>query len=144
MTDVPRDWIDDDIILYDGVCVLCSTWIRFVAKRDDTKRFRFTPIESEYGSAMASALNIDAHDPDTNAVVIDGVALYLSDAAIAVLSTLPYWGWVKVLKITPRAFRDTVYTCIARNRYQWFGRHDVCDIGDASLSDRILLTYKPS
>jgi len=27
-------WPDDDVILYDGVCVFCSRWIRFVATRD--------------------------------------------------------------------------------------------------------------
>jgi predicted DCC family thiol-disulfide oxidoreductase YuxK len=29
-----RPWPDDDVILYDGVCVFCSRWIRFVAARD--------------------------------------------------------------------------------------------------------------
>ena len=24
-------WPDDDVILYDGVCVFCSRWIRFIA-----------------------------------------------------------------------------------------------------------------
>jgi predicted DCC family thiol-disulfide oxidoreductase YuxK len=24
-------WPDDDVILYDGVCVCCSRWIRFIA-----------------------------------------------------------------------------------------------------------------
>ena len=27
-------WPDDDVILYDGVCVFCSRWVRFVARRD--------------------------------------------------------------------------------------------------------------
>ena len=37
-------WPDDDVILYDGVCVFCSRWIRFVAARDVARRFRFTAI----------------------------------------------------------------------------------------------------
>ena len=32
-------WPDDDVILYDGVCVFCSRWIRFVAARDATGAF---------------------------------------------------------------------------------------------------------
>jgi len=39
-------WPDDDVILYDGVCVFCSRWIRFIATRDSSARFRFTPIQS--------------------------------------------------------------------------------------------------
>jgi predicted DCC family thiol-disulfide oxidoreductase YuxK len=27
-------WPDDDVILYDGVCIFCSCWVRFVATRD--------------------------------------------------------------------------------------------------------------
>ncbi len=43
-------WPDDGVILYDGVCVFCSRWIRFVASRDTNRRFRFTAIQSDYGS----------------------------------------------------------------------------------------------
>ena len=39
-------WPDDDVILYDGVCVFCSRWIRFIAARDKDRRFRFTAIQS--------------------------------------------------------------------------------------------------
>jgi predicted DCC family thiol-disulfide oxidoreductase YuxK len=35
-------WPDDDVILYDGVCVFCSRWVRIVAARDVKRRFRFT------------------------------------------------------------------------------------------------------
>ena len=34
----PNQWPDDDVILYDGVCVFCSRWIRFVAARDTARR----------------------------------------------------------------------------------------------------------
>ena len=132
-------WPDDGIILYDGVCVLCSGWVRFVAKRDVARRFRFTPIESEYGSRLARALGIDPRDPDTNAVVLAGRGLVRSDAALAVIGTLPGWAWVRVLRFVPRTLRDGFYTLIARTRYRVFGRHDVCDLGGAALKDRIIL-----
>ena len=62
-------WPDDDVILFDGVCIFCSRWVRFVAKRDTAKRFRFTPIQSDYGARLARTFGIDPDDPDTNAVV---------------------------------------------------------------------------
>ena len=52
-------WPDDDVILYDGVCVFCSRWIRFVAVRDTARRFRFTAIQSPYGTRLAQAFGID-------------------------------------------------------------------------------------
>ena len=131
-------WPDDGIILYDGVCVLCSGWVRFVAARDVARRFRFTPIESPYGRRLAVALGIDPEDPDTNALILDGRALRRSDAALAVISSLPGWAWVKMLAIVPRALRDAVYTVIARTRYRVFGRHATCDLGGSSLADRVV------
>jgi predicted DCC family thiol-disulfide oxidoreductase YuxK len=142
MTDELRIWPDDGVILYDGVCVLCSRWVRFVAKRDVARRFRFTPITSPYGRHLASTLGIDPHDPDTNAVILDGHALRRSDAALAVVSSLPGWGWVSALRLVPRSARDAVYTLIARNRYRVFGRHNECDLGGPSLADRIIVEAK--
>jgi predicted DCC family thiol-disulfide oxidoreductase YuxK len=139
MTGAPRIWPDDGIILYDGVCALCSGWIRFVAQRDRARRFRFTPISSPYGRRLAEALGIDPDDPDTNAVILKGRALRRSDAALAVVSTLPRWRWVRALHLVPRAVRDVVYTLIARHRYRVFGRHDSCDLGGPLLADRIIV-----
>ena len=68
-------WPDDDVILYDGVCIFCSRWIRFVATRDVAQKFRFTAIQSPYGTRLAQAFGIDPDDPDTNAVVHGGVGL---------------------------------------------------------------------
>ena len=73
------------MILYDGVCVFCSRWVRFVATRDVARRFRFTAIQSAYGTRLAQAFGIDPDDPDTNAVVHGGVAYFKSDAALTVL-----------------------------------------------------------
>ena len=79
-------WPDDDVILYDGVCIFCSRWVRFVATRDVDRRFRFTAIQSPYGTRLAQAFGIDPDDPDTNAVIHGGVAYFKSDAALTVLT----------------------------------------------------------
>ena len=133
-----RIWPDDDVILFDGVCVFCSRWIRFIVARDVAARFRFTPIQSPYGTRLAQALGINADDPDTNAVIHGGVAHFKSDGALTVLSLLPGWSWVRVLFVVPRPLRDAVYNLIARNRYRIFGKYDACIVPDASLRARVL------
>jgi predicted DCC family thiol-disulfide oxidoreductase YuxK len=135
---VVNQWPDDDIILYDGVCVFCSRWIRFVAARDVKSRFRFTAIQSDYGRRLAQAFGIDPADPDTNAVIHGGVATFKSDAALTVLSNLPGWQWVQVLRALPKPLRDPVYNLVAQNRYRIFGKYEVCFLGDASFRNRIL------
>jgi predicted DCC family thiol-disulfide oxidoreductase YuxK len=131
-------WPDDDVILYDGVCVFCSRWIRFVAARDADRRFRFTAIQSGYGTRLAQAFGINPDDPDTNAVIHGGVAYFKSDGALTVLSNLRGWGWVRVLLWLPKSLRDPVYNLVARNRYRIFGRYEACFVPGAELKARVI------
>ena len=131
-------WPDDDVILFDGVCVFCSRWVRFVAEHDTQKRFRFTAIQSAYGARLAKAVGIDADDPDTNAVIHGGVAYKKSDGALTVLSSLPGWGFARIFFAVPRPVRDMIYNLIAKNRYRMFGKLDACIVPDAELRARVL------
>ena len=129
---------DDDVILYDGVCVFCSRWVRFVAARDVARRFRFTAIQSGYGAQLAQAFGINPEDPDTNAVIHGGEVFFKSDAALTVLSNLPGWGWVRVLRAVPKPLRDAAYGLIARNRYRIFGKYEACFVPDAEMRARVM------
>jgi len=131
-------WPDDDVILYDGVCVFCSRWIRYIATHDVSRRFRFTAIQSDYGTRLAQAFNIDPNDPDTNAVIHGGVAHFKSDGALTTLSLLPGWRWVRALLLIPKAVRDPVYNLVARNRYRIFGKYDECFVPDAAMRARVM------
>ena len=126
------------MILYDGVCVVCSRWVRFVATRDVDHRFRFTAIQSPYGTRLAQAFGIDPDDPDTNAFIHGGVAYFKSDAALTVLRELPGWGWVRALFAVPKPLRDAVYGLIAKNRYLIFGKYGECFVPDADMRARVL------
>jgi predicted DCC family thiol-disulfide oxidoreductase YuxK len=137
-TAATNPWPDDDVILYDGVCVFCSRWVRFVAARDEKRRFRFTAIQSGYGTRLAQAFGISPDDPDTNAVIHGGIAFFKSDGALTVLSNLQGWGWVRVLRFVPRPFRDAVYNLVARNRYKIFGKYEECFAPDAAMRARVI------
>lgn len=126
------------LVLYDGVCVLCSGWFRFVARRDSGRRFMFTAIQSDYGRALAQKLGIDPDEPQTNAVLLDGEVFLYSDSALAALAILPGWKWTRVLKGVPRPLRDRLYRVIARNRYRVLGRRTACDLGSAEYADRVI------
>jgi predicted DCC family thiol-disulfide oxidoreductase YuxK len=139
MTEPPMNkWPDDDVILYDGVCVFCSRWVRFVAGRDTQRRFRFTAIQSGYGTHLAQAVGINPDDPDTNAVIHGGKVFFKSDAALTVLSSLPGWKWVRALRAIPKPLRDAVYNLVARNRYRIFGKYEECFVPDAELRARVM------
>jgi len=116
----------DGLILFDGVCVFCSRWVRFVIDRDPERRFRFMAIQSEPGRALAARYGIDPDAPQTNAVVWGGRVHFKSDAALTVLGQLARTRPLGLLKAVPRVLRDPVYDLVAGNRYRIFGRTDVC------------------
>lgn len=127
-----------DLIVFDGDCVLCSHWARFVHERDPNGRFKFVAIQSEFGRSLAARFGVDVDAPETNVIVIGGVARFKSDAAIALLAALPGWAWVRALRLAPAPLRHWLYDVIARNRYRWFGRRARCLADDPSLQARIL------
>jgi predicted DCC family thiol-disulfide oxidoreductase YuxK len=114
------------LILFDGVCVLCSRGCRFVSKRDRRGYFRFVPIQLAEGRPLAEELGIDPDRPDTFAFVAAGQAYVKSEAALRIAHELPGWRWTWLFHVIPRVIRDAIYDLVARNRYRWFGRRDAC------------------
>jgi predicted DCC family thiol-disulfide oxidoreductase YuxK len=135
---LPAAGVDDGTILFDGICVLCSWWVRFLIERDPAARFRFVPIQSPYGGMLASQFGINVEAPETNVVVVDGMAHFKADAAIAVLTQLPGWSWASALRLLPRPVRNWLYDRVARNRYRLFGRTDACLMPTPDIARRFL------
>lgn len=140
----PLDGIADGVILFDGVCVFCSRWVRFVIERDRAARFRFAPVQSRYGAALAARLGISVENSETNAVVLDGCAYFKSDAAIAVVSRLAGWAWARRLAAVPRPLRDWLYDWIAANRYRLFGRNASCLVPTPEIAGRFVADDLPA
>ena len=122
------------LILFDGVCILCSRGCRFVSKRDRRGYFRFVPIQLAEGRALAGQLGIDPDRPDSFALVAPGRAYVRSEAALRIARELPRWQWTWLFHFIPRAIRDPIYDLVARNRYRWFGRRDACIMPNSDRS----------
>ena len=105
---------------------------------DRRRRFKFLPIQSPRGRALAERFGIDPDAPETNAVVLDGRIWFKSDAALTVLGTFSETAPLALLKAAPRPLRDPLYDLIARNRYRIFGRTDLCMVPDAADRERFL------
>jgi predicted DCC family thiol-disulfide oxidoreductase YuxK len=52
------DMRGDGLILFDGVCVLCSRGCRFVSRRDRDKYFRYVPMQSPEGRTIAASRKV--------------------------------------------------------------------------------------
>jgi len=135
--------IEDGLVLFDGACVLCSRWAQFVISRDPTVRFRFLPIQTKAGRNLAEHLTIDPDHPQTNAVILNGIAYFKSDAAIALASRLPRWRRTKTLRFAPRFLRDRIYDLVAQNRYRLFGRQEICLTPTEGLKQHLVSQSTP-
>jgi predicted DCC family thiol-disulfide oxidoreductase YuxK len=135
---VPADDLPDHLILFDGVCVLCSGWVNFVIRRDPAARYRFVAIQTPLGHRLAERFGIDPAMPESNAVVVDGRAWFKLESALMVVRDFPGWGWARIAFCLPRALRDFLYDRIARNRYRLFGRHDSCLVPTPDIARRFL------
>jgi len=130
------------IILFDGVCNLCSGVVRFIVARDPHARFRFAALQSDAARRAcieAGATPPAAVEPDSIIVIADGRALSRSDAALAVAARLPFpWLVFGAFRILPRGLRDWLYAIVAKNRYRWFGKSGHCLIPTPELRARFI------
>ena len=130
------------IILFDGVCNLCSGMVRFVIARDPHARCRFAALQSEAARAACAKVGYElpAFDTPSTIVVIEGGrALERSDAALAIARRMSFpWPMFGVFRVLPRGLRDALYRFVARNRYRWFGRAEACMVPRAELQERFL------
>jgi predicted DCC family thiol-disulfide oxidoreductase YuxK len=117
--------------VYDGYCYLCSGWARFMARHPLSPPFKLVAMQSDEGRALLSANGIDPEDPATFLVIDAGRVHRESDAAIHVVSALGgAWRCFALARMIPRAWRHAIYRLLARNRYRWFGRRQVCYLPD--------------
>lgn len=116
------------IILFDGICNLCNGSVNFILKRDKKKLFQFVSLQSERGVELVYEFQIPK-ETDSVILIADNQVYLESEAAIHILQLLPVpWKWLAGFEIVPKKLRDKVYHLIARNRYRWFGKRDVCRI----------------
>jgi predicted DCC family thiol-disulfide oxidoreductase YuxK len=115
------------VIVFDGICHVCSGWIRFLGRHRIDPPFQLLPMQSAAGRALLIQYGIDPDDPATFLVLDRGQRLTESDAAIHVIAALGgLWRMAQLGRILPQRWRDAAYRLLAQNRYRWFGRRGTC------------------
>jgi predicted DCC family thiol-disulfide oxidoreductase YuxK len=117
------------VIVFDGVCLLCSRWMRFLLKHDRAERYHFASMQSDGGRTLLLAHGLDPDSPLSFLLVEDGRGYTDTDAIARVLRGLPRrrWHWLgSTLRLAPRWLRDPAYRFVARHRYRIFGQSRSC------------------
>ena len=127
------------IILFDGVCNLCNASVNFVIKRDKKDTFRFAALQSEIGKELTSKFNIDSTKTDS-IVLIDIDKCYVKSTAALYITKSLSGGYPLLFSfiIIPSFLRNWVYDFVAKNRYRWYGKRDVCMVPTPELKKKFL------
>jgi predicted DCC family thiol-disulfide oxidoreductase YuxK len=127
------------IVLYDGVCNLCSTSVQFILKRDKKHQFVFGSLQGETGEKYLRRYSRSIDDY-SSFMLVEGSKLYTrSTGALRMLKHLGGgWQLMYAFIIVPKFIRDAIYNFIARNRYKWFGKKNRCWVPTPELKSRFL------
>jgi predicted DCC family thiol-disulfide oxidoreductase YuxK len=79
---------DHAIVLFDGVCHLCTSTVQFVIQRDPHGYFTFASLQSEVGSTLLAKHGLQPDALDTFALVEGSRCFTRSDAALRVAQHL--------------------------------------------------------
>jgi predicted DCC family thiol-disulfide oxidoreductase YuxK len=123
------------IILFDGVCNLCTGGVQFVIERDSRKQFRFASLQSPVAEKL-----LGERDQLESVVLVQGGKTYRkSTAALRIARRLDgFWPLLSVFLVIPRFLRDAMYDWIGRRRYRMFGKRDACWKPQPEFADRFL------
>jgi predicted DCC family thiol-disulfide oxidoreductase YuxK len=130
----------DRILVFDGVCVLCSRWVHFVLRRDRAGRYLFAAMQTPGGRRLLVEHGIDPDDPISFLLLEQGYGYMDTDAIVRVLRGFG-GGWrmlALLVSIVPRFIRDPAYRWIARHRYRLFGQRETCLVPTPDVADRFL------
>ncbi|ADY53437.1 thiol-disulfide oxidoreductase DCC [Pseudopedobacter saltans DSM 12145] len=127
------------VILFDGVCNLCNSFVQFVIKHDKKERFMFASLQSDFAQKTLVNSFVASQKLSTVVLLEDRKTYSKSTAALRVLKKLNgLWPLLYVFIILPTFIRDAVYNLIAKNRYKWFGKKDSCMMPSPELRRRFL------
>ncbi|MCF6347729.1 MAG: thiol-disulfide oxidoreductase DCC family protein [Flavobacteriaceae bacterium] len=127
------------IILFDGVCNLCNNSVQFIIKRDKKQRFLYASLQSDAAQSILLQFQLKNSDFDS-IILIENEKIYQKTTAILkIIKQLNgIWKLGYVFIIIPKFIRDFIYNIIAKNRYKWFGKREVCMIPTKELKMRFL------
>ncbi len=127
------------LILFDGVCNLCTHSVQFVIQRDAKQQFRFASIQSDLGQKVLQQYGLSTTKINT-VVLLNNNQIYThSTAALHIAQHLGgLWQLASLALWIPAPLRDIVYTFVAQNRYRWFGKQESCWLPTPELKNRFL------
>lgn len=120
------------IIFFDGFCVLCNSAVDFLIHIDKKHLLKFAPLQGRTYSELQKQGTSLPSDTSTLVVWFNGGAFTKSSGFFKALDYIGGpWKILTIFKFIPAFISDAIYDFIAKNRYKWFGKKDICRIPTA-------------
>jgi predicted DCC family thiol-disulfide oxidoreductase YuxK len=136
---VPHFADDRPIVIFDGKCILCASFARFILQADRKRHFMLLAAQSPLGVALYQHFGLETSRYETYILLESGTAFFRSEATIRIFEGLGWpWRIAAAGRPLPLSIRDAFYNFIARNRLRWFGARQTCYLPDPSQADRFI------
>ena len=126
------------IILYDGECMMCNTFIQSVIRLDDEGAFRFKALQEQ---SLINDQSSYTKEKQIESIVLihNGQYFIYSSAVLGIFRLLggPY-KVISYLRYIPPMIRDSIYKIIARYRYSFSKRSRICFLPSSEIKKRFL------
>jgi len=132
-----------ELVLFDGVCVLCNNWVKFVIKNDKRQKFKFANLQSSFAKNELKIKNIEIDLSNLSSIYViknNGEVLSKYKASTYVLKeTNKLFLIIYMLNfILPKKLLNFFYDFIGLRRYKIFGKYDYCMLPDETIKDRFI------
>jgi predicted DCC family thiol-disulfide oxidoreductase YuxK len=128
----------EQIVLFDGECHFCDWGVQFIIKRDPKELFHFASLQSAVGQELLERYRVPL-DIDSIVLIEQGTVYVKSNAVLRICRHLRgAWKLLYIFKLIPISIRNSVYDWIAKNRYKWFGKKEMCMVLPPNVRKRLL------
>lgn len=131
----------ENVILFDGVCILCNKCVQYIIAHDPKAKFKFAPLQSEIGKKiMAEHDLLNDNHLESLVLITSNAVFHRSTAVIKIAKELK--GIARLLGLLvflPPFLRNFLYDTIAKNRYKWLGRSQSCQLPTKNNISRFLV-----
>ena len=127
------------IILFDGICNLCNSSVKFIIKHDRKNKFRFGSLQSDSAKKLLEPYHFPPEELKSFILLEDGKIYLRSRAVLRIASQLDgAWKLTSVFYVFPSFISDAVYNLVAKYRYRIFGKKETCMVPTPELKSKFI------
>ena len=127
------------IVLFDGTCAFCEGSVKFIARRDPGRYFRFGASQTAKAAVLLAEHGLTRDTTRSIILIEDGQVYTRSTASLRIARHMRWpWSMAAVFLVIPRPLRDGIYRVVAAIRHRVAGRSNACEIPPPEIRERLI------